>query len=245
MFVVPPPRINKFVIITAIAVFFAVGFFALFFHGNYPQKIISRFTNKVEIPFTANRSDKAVDAWENCLVQLRAKADIVFIGDSITRRGDFASAFPNKTICNLGLGSDTIVGMTDRVSMVNAVSPEQLFVLGGINSLRDDTLAESVSEFDVLLTKIQSDYSGNVYVMSVLPISSDKALSIGCSVSAIKSFNLSIQSLTEKHGFQFIDLFPAFSGADGYILPKLTTDGVHLTDEGYSIFLNTISEYVN
>lgn len=200
---------------------------------------------KSEIPFTAAHSDIAVDAWENCLVQMHSKADVVFFGDSITRRGDFASAFPDKIVCNLGLGSDTIVGMIDRVSMVTAVSPKALFVMGGINSLRDSTLYQSVNEFENLLAKIKSECCADVFIMSVLPISSEKASSIGCSVSTIQSFNSEIESLTMKCGFTYIDLFHNLADTDGYLIPEFTTDGVHLTENGYAVFVDAVSSYIN
>ena len=240
-----PPRINKFVTITSIAVLFAIGFFVLFFHDGYPQRIISRFSSKSDIPFVATHSDKAVDAWKNCLAQLHTKADIVFFGDSITRRGDFASSFQDKTVCNLGLGSDTITGMTDRVSMINVVFPETLFVMGGINSLRDSTLDHSVNEFGELLAKIKSECNADVFILSVLPISKEKASSIGCSISTIKSFNSAIETLTAEYGFTYIDLFSNLADSDGHILPEFTTDGVHLTENGYVVFVDAVSPYIN
>lgn len=134
--------------------------------------------------------------------------------------------------------------MTDRVSMITTVSPDKLFVLGGINSLRDDTLQQSVSEFEGLLARIQSECNTDVYVMSVLPISSAKASSVGCSAKTIVSFNAEVKSLAGKYGFAYIDLFTYFADVKGRMLPELTTDGVHLTDEGYALFISLISDFI-
>ena len=57
--------------------------------------------------------EKCLQAWTNSLRQMNVKADIVFFGDSLTYYGDFASIFPAKVVCNLGLRGDTIQGMID------------------------------------------------------------------------------------------------------------------------------------
>lgn len=216
----------------------------MFLHGGYPQKILSRFSPKSEILFVTDHSDKAVDAWENCLAQLHTKADMVFFGDSITRRGDFASAFPDKVVCNLGLGSDTISGMTERIDMIVDVSPDKVFIMGGINSLRNNTIKQCISEYDSLLKKISVEITADVFVISVLPISQSKSESIGCSADTIVSFNKAINDLSEKYGYTYIDLYPLFVSTDGAINSELTTDGVHLTENAYKIWAESITEYI-
>ena len=52
--------------------------------------------------------EKCLQAWTNSFRQLSAKADIVFFGDSLIYHGDFASVFPDKVVCNLGLRGDTL-----------------------------------------------------------------------------------------------------------------------------------------
>ena len=79
--------------------------------------------------------EKCLQAWTNTLKQMKAKADIVFLGDSLIYYGDFASAFPNKVVCNLGLRGDTIQGIIDRVEMVRKLEPKQVFLMVGINDV--------------------------------------------------------------------------------------------------------------
>lgn len=240
------PRKNKLVVITScLAFLFAVLFVALFIHDGYHRKIISRLSPKNEIVFQSSHADRAVDGWHNCLNQLHVKADIAFFGDSITRRGNFADFFPDKTICNLGLGSDTLVGMADRVSMIDSISPNTLFIMGGINSLRDNTLHQSIREYDELLSRISDLNAIDVYLISVLPISANKAETLGISSETITSFNNSIFTLSAKYGFSYVDLYSLFTNDEGNIKPDLTTDGVHLTDKGYDLWFNAITGFVS
>lgn len=217
----------------------------MFVREDYPKRIISHFSPSQRNTFQPANNAKAIDAWENSLRQSHIDADIVFFGDSITRRGHFDAFFPDKTICNLGLGSDTIAGMIDRVSMISAVSPETVFVMGGINSLRDNTLEATIDEYTTMLSNISDNCAASVYVISVLPISEEKASEIGCSSDTIQQFNESIKDVAKNIGFVYIDLFNKFSSSSGFILDKFTTDGVHLTEDGYNIWADEIRKFIN
>ena len=236
---------KAFVAICCVAIFFFIISIVLFFHGGYPQRIIARFSPPKQIEFTATYNNKVLDAWNNCLTQLHVDADVVFFGDSITRRGSFDKYYPDKKICNLGIGSNTIVDMTDRVDMIELVSPEKVFVMGGINSLRDNTLEQSVSEYDTLLKEISEKSFSEVFIISVLPISTDKSTALGLSTNTIVSFNNSIKALADKYGFQYIDLHSKYVDSNGYINQAMTYDGVHLTDNAYQIWINEISSFMN
>lgn len=239
-------RISKLLFITScVAVTFAIAFFALFIRGGYPNKILTLFSNTHQETFQPVHNDKAIDAWENSLRQSHLDVDIVFFGDSITRRGHFDKLFPDQTICNLGLGSDTIVGMTDRVSMISAVSPETVFVMGGINSLRDNTLEATIDEYTTMLSNIADNCNSSVYVISVLPISKSKSETLGCSSKTITQFNESLQAISAKFDFPYIDLYSKFVDDNGFMNTNLTTDGVHLTDTAYKIWADTISPYTD
>lgn len=242
-----PPRLNKKItIVSCLAILFALAFLFLFIRERYPQRILDRFLpSRQSAGVQPVHNERALDAWENCLKQARLDADVVFFGDSLTRRGGFDRYFPEKTVCNLGLGSDTIAGMTERVSMIAAVSPETVFVMGGINSLRDDTLDRSVKEYDALMSRIADSCPASVYVVSVLPISKEKASELGCSPDTIVRFNEAIEASATRCGFLYIDLYRDFATDGGYMTGELTTDGVHLTEEGYTLWTAAISGLLN
>ena len=236
---------KKFVVICCIAVIFFFASILLFFHGGYLQKIISKIAPSKQISFQPKYDNKELDAWNNCLDQLHIDSDIVFFGDSITRRGNFSEYFPDKTICNLGLGSDTILGMIERVSMIESVSPDIVFIMGGINSLRNDTLEQSIEEYKSLIDQICEMKSSNIFILSVLPVSKEISESLPCSPETIISFNRSISAIAESKNLKYIDLYSLFVSSEGYIKPEFTTDGVHLTDNAYQLFEDTISPFIN
>lgn len=238
-----PPQRNKLIIVSCVAVTFAIAFFFLFFHGRYPQKILNKLSQ------TAIDQEKprntAIEGWENCLEQLRPESDIVFFGDSLTEHGSFNEYFPEKRVCNLGLSGDTLAGMIDRFEMINCVSPDIVVILGGINSLRDDSLFSSVQEFDTLLQQIASGCDARIFVISILPISAENDLSKYCSPDTIISFNQELQEITNRYNACYIDLYSLFATEDNHIKPELTTDGIHLSKSAYDIWAETIAPYIN
>ena len=118
-------------------------------------------------------------SWDSCLKKLEYKADVVFFGDSIVRGGDFHKAFPDKKIVNLGCSGDTLSGMSNRISMIEAVSPEKIFFLGGINGLTDYNLANCVKKYTALLEQMKkTNPNAKIHVHSLLPIAKEKEKSI-------------------------------------------------------------------
>ena len=54
--------------------------------------------------------------------------------------------------------------------------------------------------------------------------------------------NVKIKLLSEKYGYEFVDLYsPLFNLETGEIYAEYTTDGGHLTSAGYEVLTNTIT----
>ena len=227
-----------------LAVVFASAFTVLFIHGNYADRILARLgLKKQSETYTYQFDSKTVAGWDRCLSQLNIDADVVFFGDSIIHRSDFTSYFPEKCICNFGIGSDTLEGMNSRIEMIKNVNPEIVFVLGGINSLKDDNFDAAYSEYELLIDNMVNSINAEIYIISVLPISREHE-KYGCSNETIRQFNDKIQELAVSKGLTYIDLFSRLV-SDGAINPDYTVDGVHLTDKAYDIWADVISPYLN
>jgi lysophospholipase L1-like esterase len=54
--------------------------------------------------------------------------------------------------------------------------------------------------------------------------------------------NVKIQKLAEKYGFTYVDLYnPLMNLETGEIYPEYTTDGGHLTEQGYQVLTAQIA----
>lgn len=176
--------------------------------------------------------EKCLQAWTNSLRQMNAKADIVFFGDSLTCYGDFASVFPNKIVCNLGLRGDTIQGMIDRVEQVRILEPKQLFLMAGIN----DVAHVSANEFEVFYNRLMDVISqalpeANIIVQTMLPVN-NQDFSISCNNDHIRACNSRIETIAEKRGLNILDVYSLYE-KNGLLPMNLTIDGLHLNTGAY------------
>lgn len=86
-----------------------------------PQKLLSKAGIKV-----TDATDYSLMSWNSSLEQLVYDADVVFIGDSITRGENFQEYFPDKKIINLGRSGDTVSGISERSYVISHFTPEMI-----------------------------------------------------------------------------------------------------------------------
>ena len=111
----------------------------------------------------------------NMLSQMKYDADVVFLGDSITAQSNFDEIFPDLKIVNLGVHSETLAGMNRRVKEIKAVTPEKIFIMGGINSISDFNINKQIDCYKSLIDSIQQELpDAEIYIQSILPISKSK-----------------------------------------------------------------------
>jgi len=235
-------KIRKIYLIIAsiVTVLSILAFSVLFFHGGYDDKVLSKLGIKAQV----SETDWAVIAWKSSLKQLHYDSDIAFIGDSITQGGDFQTYFPNKKVINLGYGGDTIVGMTQRVSMLKNTSPENVFVMIGINGLTNMNISVCSESYSALLASVKEAVpEAEIFVQSVLPISEKKEKTLFCSNATIKKFNKEIKKLSEENKMTYIDLYSVFAQNE-QMNPSLSTDGLHLNSNGYEVWKDAITDYI-
>ena len=183
--------------------------------------------------------EKCLQAWTNSLKQMNAKADIVFFGDSLTYNGDFASVYPNKVVCNLGLRGDTIKGLIDRLQQVIMLNPKYVFLMAGINDITNNDPEQFETQYEILIKHlkcIENDIT--LVVQSILPVNSVD-FHVSCNNEQIRIYNEIIANLANRYHILFIDLFSRYC-IDG-VLPKIwTVDGIHLKTSEYSRWYNEI-----
>ena len=191
--------------------------------------------------------DFAVEGWKNCLSKLDYKCDAVFFGDSITRASDFRDYFEDVKICNLGFAGDTLEGMKKRVPMIAEVKPKKVFILGGINSLRDNNVDMTYKSYSELLDLIRGAVpEAEIYVQSLLPVGSQKEKKwYGKGLvknSTIRCFNERLKVLVSEKGMTWVNIYSEYE-KNGMMDPKYTTDGLHIYDN-YGPWAKVIKEYI-
>lgn len=169
--------------------------------------------------------------------------DVAFYGDSITYGGQWQQYFPDVQAVNLGYAGDGLSGMIDRISQVYSVQPEKVFILAGINGLKENGVAHSINYYEQIIEGIKCNLKNcNIYIQSVLPISSSVEERYGTN-ELIQEYNEALMELADRQSIEYVDLWSLYE-INGQMNPEYTTDGVHLKAEAYNYWIKKIEPYV-
>ena len=181
--------------------------------------------------------------WTECIRKLNYKADVAFFGNSITAGSNFQKIFPNLRIVEFGHCGDRVDGMCRRISMVCSVNPDIVFLMGGINDLHRSKPETVLRRYDKLLANLRDSLPNTrIYVQSILPISKEMEKRYAPN-EVIQETNIMIQKCANKHGCNYIDLYDIFV-EDGQMPDSLTSDGVHLSSQGYYLWAESIKQFL-
>lgn len=183
--------------------------------------------------------EKCLQGWTNSLRQMKARADVVFFGDSLIYHGDFASILPDKMVCNLGLRGDTLRGMKNRVEQVMLLKPKIVYLMAGINDIATYSATEFCEQYESLIMLLREQIPAmELIVFNMLPVN-DVDFLISCNNEQIVPGNQAIASLCNKHGLRCVDLFAIYE-RDGKLPKEMTRDGIHLFPKEYSRWYEVI-----
>lgn len=211
----------------------------LIWRGGYWNKLLVRVGIKEDNP----EINWALKSWDNCLEQMKYDADIVFLGDSITYGGDWQQAFPKQKVVNLGYPGDSLVGMIDRISLVENVHPETVIIMGGINGLKYYGIDTSIKYYTTLIQKLQDSVpEATIIVQSLLPIAVEKEKNYGSNKN-IEEFNSRLYELADEHRLKYLDVYRLYE-ENGCINTEMTTDGLHIKECAYLEWYNLLREVI-
>jgi len=194
---------------------------------------------------------KPADWWQTAVARFRSmettapKLGTVLLGDSITARWP-AGMFPGEKVVNRGIGSDHIggwkyFGIIDRLdTSVKALQPRRVFLMIGINDMLPGgaPMENMVEAYGYLLDQIKANApDAEIIVQSILPVSKPDFHYMH---EPIKQLNTEIQRMSSEKDMRFVDLYSRFKDDKGLLKAELSKDGVHLTPEGYRLWLDVL-----
>lgn len=172
-----------------------------------------------------------------------SRKDIVFLGDSITAGGTWNQFFPEHRALNRGISGDTTQAIFDRLHTLYALNPRILFLLVGVNDLNAQVaMAKTVENYRAILQQLKQNLPATeIYVQSVLPVDDRCCFANN---RDIKRLNEQLRVLAQELELKYIDLYPAFTDADGQLRRRLSHDGIHLLAAGYRLWVKQIAPVV-
>lgn len=157
-------------------------------------------------------------------------APIAMLGDSLTAQGNWQQLLGNR-VANLGESGSTTIGIMERAEMVPA-SVRTVFLMGGINDLRNGTSSEETAEnVERIVATLQPR---RIYLQSVL-LTSDVDLN-----QRIDEVNARLHDFCEAGTCIYVDLNEVIAPT-GTLHPEMTVDGTHLKPPAYTLWAARIA----
>ena len=186
--------------------------------------------------------ERRLDAMEASQVE---RADIVFLGDSITHEGMWDEYFPDHVAVNRGVGGDRVQQVVARFDDVAKIQPAKLFLMIGVNDLNSGASTDSIiDQYEILFGLFEEHIPDTeIHIQSVLPTNEEWFFSI--SLNDIGILNAFLISAAKERGYEYIDVASLFADDDGYLDPSYSNDGIHLAGEAYRLWANLLRPYID
>lgn len=156
-----------------------------------------------------------------------------------------------KNWLNQGISGETSNGLLKRLNIFDRTQPEVIFVMIGINDLirgmSDRVILDHQRQIISYLRKVHP--RAQIVVQSILPHGAEEASWKGrekllvVANSRISDLNQQLQSISTKKGAKYLDLYPLFTNKQGNLRREFTTDGLHLSPEGYIVWRSALQIY--
>lgn len=175
-------------------------------------------------------------------------SDIIMLGNSLTDGAEWNELFDNCHVKNRGIVGDIIPGFFERLEPILKGQPRKIFIMGGVNDISHGVSADSiVSAMTQVVTTIQARCpKTEIYVQSMLPFNNDVRLwkLLKGREQVVVDGNKGLESMCQRLGVTFINLYPLFVGENGKMKPEYTNDGLHLMSGAYLIWRDALLPYI-
>ncbi len=162
---------------------------------------------------------------------------VVFLGDSIIKQGQWDGWFPALPTLNRGIGGESIADVAARLGSALR-APRAVVLMVGTNDVHEarnsaDIAAAAIRMKSLVSAIRKTALDAALIVNSVAP----RTLHYR---ERIAQFNAELVQIAAAAEAQYLDLWPVMAGPDGAIRPELTTDGLHLTAQGYAVWAGAL-----
>jgi len=142
---------------------------------------------------------------------------------------------------NMGIAGDTTEGVMKRLDAVHRQKPKRVILNIGSNDLV--RLNRSPNEIILAITSIVQSLAlhAKVWVLTLTPINDQLDLSNHTYIAGRKNADiLDINQKLKETSLNIIDTATPLMDSSLSLHENLTSDGIHLNDRGYQIFIQTL-----
>ncbi|MBG1262059.1 SGNH/GDSL hydrolase family protein [Nostoc commune] len=223
-----------------------------------PEPISRNFSPEIATPDLGRQHQLSYQQWVDILMQeAKVAADqrpphlTMLVGDSLSLWFPPELLPEGKNWLNQGISGETSNGLLKRLNIFDRTQPEVIFVMIGINDLirgvSDRVILDNQRQIINYLRKRHP--TAQIVVQSILPHGAEEATWKGrekllaVANSRIHELNQQLQSICTKKSVKYLDLYPLFTNKQGNLRREFTTDGLHLSPEGYIVWRSALQIY--
>ncbi|MEB3215032.1 MAG: SGNH/GDSL hydrolase family protein [Nostocales cyanobacterium 94392] len=163
----------------------------------------------------------------------------IILGDSLSLWFPINQLPSQKLWLNQGISGDTSTGVLRRISAFSSTKPEIIYIMAGINDLRKGTSDTVIlnNHRQMIRTLKRTHPNSYIIIQSILPTRLPTIPN-----TRIRTINTRLASIAKQEGVNYINLHKWFADFQGDLREDLTTDGLHLSLEGYQVWLAAIQQ---
>ena len=168
----------------------------------------------------------------------------ILLGDSLTLWFPPQLLPGRRSWLNQAISGEQSQGLLNRLPLLDQNTPEVVFIMVGINDLIWGGAApDLVNNIGACVKYLRTIHpQARIVVQSILPHGGEAATWEGrdrlatVSPQEIVAVNSQIRQVATETGATYLDLYPLFVNGEGYLRSDLTTDGLHLNQNGYLVW---------
>lgn len=173
-----------------------------------------------------------------------AKPRLVLVGSSSIRKWNgVESLFGGYEVVNAGFGGSCYEDLWRyREKLIYGLQPDVLFIYEGDNDLVSGRNVEEVVEVASILIE---EISETLPSAKVVLISSKPSIARYELFGTYLDLNEELRSMAGEQGCEFVDFWNVMHDDDGRLRKELfVSDGVHLNDAGYGVWVDELRRVV-
>ncbi|WP_416233582.1 GDSL-type esterase/lipase family protein [Cronbergia sp. UHCC 0137] len=177
----------------------------------------------------------------------------ILAGDSLSLWFPSQLLPENRTWLNQAISGETSKGLLKRLDLFDRTKPEMVLVMVGINDLiRGVSDQEIINNHQQIIRYLREKHpQSQIFVQSILPHGGEdttwegrkKLLAIPN--SRILNLNQELQKIATAQNVVYLNLYPLFTNSQGNLHQTLTTDGLHLSPQGYVVWRTALQIYTS
>jgi lysophospholipase L1-like esterase len=164
----------------------------------------------------------------------------VIVGDSLALWMPPEALPQNRFWLNQSISGETTSHMLRRLHYFANARPDTIHIMAGINDLKQGASEDSVvRNLQQMVGRLRQQHpQAQIVVHSILPTRWESLPS-----DQIQRVNGRLAQLAQQPGVSFVDLQTTFADDQGQLRRELTTDGLHLSRQGYAVWRTALVSY--